>query len=179
MSHNASLKPVGDSVPKIDNELAVGEDLDFQRRWWRFEKVVWGAFLVIIICDLVGLFGRGWLARAEVSTPDKAFSVEYEWIERANTSSTMTLRFGTAAIRDGKVDVYVSDSVVQDLGAEQIMPQPLMSVVGQGGNVYRFPANGGTASVRIKLQPVTPGIHVFRVQSAGCVPVTARVYVLP
>jgi len=29
---------IDDSVAKVDDEVAGGEDLDFQRRWWKFER---------------------------------------------------------------------------------------------------------------------------------------------
>jgi hypothetical protein len=45
MSGAAFEKPVTDPVAKINKELAVGEDLAFQRRWWRFEGVVWAIFV--------------------------------------------------------------------------------------------------------------------------------------
>ncbi len=60
MSTQPLTKPVEDSVPKVSEAVAVGENLDFQRSWWRFERVVWSVFLVILICDVLGLFGRGW-----------------------------------------------------------------------------------------------------------------------
>ena len=53
-----STQPVTDSVPKINDELAVGEDLAFQRRWWRFENAVWIFFALLVILDLIGAFGR-------------------------------------------------------------------------------------------------------------------------
>ena len=179
MAHEAFLNPVADSVPKIDNELAVGEDLDFQRRWWRFEKIIWGLFLLVIACDLAGLFGRGWLAKAEASTPDKTLRMEYERVQRANTPSTMTLHFGPAALRDGQVHVFISDTVVHDLGAQRVAPQPAVSSVGHGGIDYSFPATGGSAAVQIQLQPSTPGVYAFSVQPSGHAPITARTLVLP
>ncbi len=57
------LKPVEDSVAKVNDEIAVGEDLNFQRRWWRFENAAWMFFGLIILLDLAGLFGRGPLPR--------------------------------------------------------------------------------------------------------------------
>ena len=57
-----------DSVAKINEELAVGEDLGFQRRWWRFERGVWIFFVVVIILDVAGLFGRGPLAYASANS---------------------------------------------------------------------------------------------------------------
>lgn len=34
-------KPVEDTVPKVNNEVAVGEDLNFQRAWWKVERGIW------------------------------------------------------------------------------------------------------------------------------------------
>lgn len=30
-------EPVQDSIPKINDELAVGTDMEFQDRWWRLK----------------------------------------------------------------------------------------------------------------------------------------------
>lgn len=86
--------PVEDSVPRV-GDVAVGEDLDFQRRWWRFERVVWTVFVIVLVCDLLGLFGRGWLAKAKRATPDHTLTLDYERVERASTPSVMTLHFGS------------------------------------------------------------------------------------
>ena len=58
-------KPVEDTVPKVDDTIAVGEDLEFQRKWWRFERVAWIIFALFVLADVLGLFGRGYLANAE------------------------------------------------------------------------------------------------------------------
>jgi hypothetical protein len=56
MATKTFTKPVQDSVAKVNDEVAVGEDLDFQRKWWRFENAAWVFFTLIIILDLGGLF---------------------------------------------------------------------------------------------------------------------------
>ena len=56
MATKTFSKPVGDSIAKVNNEVAVGENLDFQRKWWRFENFIWIFFTVIIVLDLAGLF---------------------------------------------------------------------------------------------------------------------------
>lgn len=175
---NPALTPVGDTVPKVDDELAVGEDLDFQRRWWRFERVVWAFFLVVIVCDLVGLFGHGPLAEATASTPDKSLSVDYERVARANTPSMITLHFGYGAIRDGQVSILMSDSIFKDLGAQRIVPQPAATTIGEEGVTYSFPATS-PAAVRIHLQPALPARPLIRFQLPDQPPVEARVLVLP
>jgi hypothetical protein len=179
MSAQPILKPVEDSVPKVSDAIAVGEDLDFQRKWWKFERFIWIVFLVLLICDVLGLFGRGWLANAQRETPDHALNLKYERIERASTPSIMTLNFGPAAIQNGEIKVFVSDSVVKPLGAQRIAPQPSVSQVGNGGITYTFAASQSPAVVQIQLEPSFPGIHRFRIQPIGSSAIDASVFVVP
>jgi hypothetical protein len=179
MSTKPKISPVEDTVSKVNEEVAVGENLEFQRRWWRFERVIWLIFSIVIVCDLVGLFGRGWLAKAQASVPDKSLTIEYDRVQRVNTPSTMTLHFGPGAIRNRQVKVYLSDSVVEDLGAQTIAPQPASSAIGRAGITYIFPATIDPAAVRIQLQPAAPGSYPFRIQVAGKPPIDARLLVMP
>lgn len=170
---------VEDTVPKVGGEVAVGEDLAFQRRWWRFEQILWIGFLLILACDLLGLFGRGWLAKAERSTSDHALTLDYERIERASTPSIMTMTFSPAAIHGGAVRLFVSESIVKPLGAQRISPQPVVSVLGEGGITYTFAATSAPAIAEIQLQPSFPGLHKIRVQVPGNEPIDANVFVVP
>lgn len=179
MDSEPRTKPVEDTVPKIDGSLAVGEDLEFQRKWWRFERVIWTVFLAIILCDVLGMFGKGWLSKAVRVSPDQAMTLNFERIERANTPSSMTLTFGTSAIHGGRIRVFVSDSVVRLLGAQRISPQPLDSTIGGGGITYTFPATQGPAAVEIMLQPSFPGRHSLRIQSLGSTSIDESIFVVP
>jgi hypothetical protein len=179
MSHIPFTKPVEDSVPKVGREIAVGEDMEFQRRWWRFERIVWPILLLIVVIDLLGGFGRGWLANARRTTPDQALTLNYERIERASTPSIMTLKFGPSAIHDGKINVFVSDSIVKPLGAQRIAPQPAASRIGNDGITYTFPVTELPASAQIALEPSFPGLHKFTMQVEGSTPIDATVFVVP
>src|ERR1700744_3801613 len=132
--------PVEDSVAKVNDEVAVGEDLDFQRKWWRFENAVWVVFTLIIILDLAGLFGRGPIAKAERRSADGTIDVKYERIERTDSPSIFNIQFGQSAIQDGKIQFYVSNSLVKELGAQRVIPAPQNTTVGEGGLTYIFPA---------------------------------------
>jgi hypothetical protein len=171
--------PVENSVPQVRDEVAVGENMDFQRKWWKFEKIVWPILVLILIVDILGGFGRGWLATARKSTPDNAMQMDYERIERSSTPSVMTFKFNDNAIHDGRIVLYVSDSVVKALGAMRIAPQPVMSSVGEGGITYVFPASKAPAMVQIQLEPSFPGSHQFTVRAEGSAPITASVFVVP
>ena len=171
--------PVSDSVAQVDREVAVGEDLDFQRRWWRFERAIWVLFVVILLLDLAGAFGRGPLAHAELHTPDGELRVNYERIERNGTPSMLTITLGPRSTAHGTATISLSDSVVSGLGTQRVIPQPATTVVGRDGLTYTFPVAGGPAVVRLQLQPSAAGIYAFTVAVPGEKPLAARVVVAP
>ena len=179
MPKSPFTSPVEDSVPMIDGSIAVGEDLEFQRKWWRFERMIWIFFAIILLCDLLGVFGRGVLSKATRVASDQTMTVDYERIARASTPSIMTLKFGASAIHDGKIQIYVSNSIVKPLGAQRISPQPAVSSLGNDGITYDFAATSVPADVQIELSPSFPGLHHFRMQVVGGSPVDGSIFVVP
>ncbi len=179
MPSKAETKPVGDDVPRVEGTVAVGEDLEFQRRWWRFEKIVWSLFILILLADLSGLLGRGPLANAERTGPDGSFKLKYERTLRENTASIMTLLPSASAVRHGELQVFVSASVVKQLGASRIIPEPKTSTLGNGGVLYTFPATNPPITVQIEVKPSFVGMHRFTVGIPGSGQVTAKSFVLP
>ncbi len=177
MSQIAFQKPVEDSVPKINDEVAVGEDLEFQRVWWKFERAVWIVFALLIVLDLAGLFGRGPIADAALANP--AMTIHYERIERSGTPSMLHIDFAPSAIHQGKLQLFVSESVVNKLGAQRIIPSPESSAVGNGGITYTFPATMAPAAVAFALQPDRPGVAHFDLQVPGAPPAQSTVYIVP
>lgn len=171
--------PVEDSVPKVQNAIAVGEDIEFQRKWWRFEKIIWAILLAIVLFDVLGGFGRGWLANACKSTPDGALTLNYERVMRASTPSVLTMQFGDTAIHNGRIILFISDSVVKRLGAQRVSPQPAVSSVGEGGITYVFPASQSPATLQIQLEPSFPGPQKFRIQAEGSAAINGQVFVMP
>jgi hypothetical protein len=177
VSEDAFQKPVENSVPRINDEVAVGEDLDFQRRWWKFEGVMWWVFAFILLADLAGALGRGPLAHAHLS--NRSMEVKYERIERAGTPSILQVRFASGAPIGDKAKLFVSQSVVDELGAQRIIPAPFESAVGDGGVTYTFPRTGPDASIEFALQPERAGLYHFGIGIAGEPLLKARVAVVP
>lgn len=172
-------KPVEDSIGKVNDELAVGSDLPFQRRWWRFERMVWIVFLAMIAADLLGFFGRGYFAIASLHPADGAIDVKYERIERVSTPSILTIRFGNKAIRDGRIQLWASEDLVSRLGAERVIPQPSTSAIGEGGISYTFTATTTPATVQFALEPPRIGICHLLLRVPGFHSVKLSVLVMP
>ncbi len=175
----AELKHVRDDVPQVDGDIAVGEDLAFQRRWWTFEKAVWSFFVLILIADLSGALGRGPLANAKAKTADGTLQVKYERVLRENTSSILTVLPGPGAVHNKQLQLFVSDSILKQFGAQRIIPQPDVSTVGRGGVTYAFPATTLPITIQFELKPSFIGMHAFTVAVPGADSVQAKSFVLP
>jgi hypothetical protein len=170
----------GDEVPKVDDAVAVGEDLRFQERWWTFERIVWGCFALILLADVLGIFGRGWLAKAELHGAASGLDVKYERVERAMTPSVLSIQFQPSAVRNGQVQLFVSNSMVKELGTQRVIPQPEHSILGDGGILYSFPAQGREPlTVDLELESSFPGVHPFTLQVPGMQATGGRIVVVP
>ena len=159
--------PVGDTVPKVNHEIAVGEDVQFQRRWWKFERAIWVLFSLIVVLDLVGVFGRGPVAKASKVTADGSMTVLYERIERTGTPSILTIKFNNLAIRNHQIQLWASESLITQLGNKEIAPQPQASVVGEDGILYSFPSTIQPATAVFSLRPSAPGLYYLTLRNAG------------
>ena len=179
MPTGSRTSPVEDSVPLVNNEVAVGEDLEFQRRWWRFENILWIVLVVILALDVTGLLGRGYLAKGTAQTKDGSMVVKYERIERFKTPSILTIQFGPSALQNGKLILWTSDSLVKDLGAQRVIPQPEASVIGEGGLRYVFGATPGPSLVQFALEPGKIGLHHLTLRVPGSEDLKLDVAVLP
>src|SRR4051812_16139311 len=77
--------------------IETGFDETFERKWIRFEHVVWGVMIVVVIAGLIGGLGRGPAARAQAGVPP--ILIEYERIVRYQTPTEITVRSaGTTGI---------------------------------------------------------------------------------
>jgi hypothetical protein len=91
----------------------------------------------------------------------------------------MRIDFQPGAAQAGVYKLYVSASVIQELGNQRIAPEPQVSAVGDGGYVYTFPALGQPASVSLSLEPASPGIYHFTLRVPGGQSLERTIVVVP
>ena len=178
MSDVPFQEQVADSVPKINNEVAVGEDLNFQRRWWKFEGVMWWLIAGMLLLNFAGAFGRG--PRAHVRIRGDAMVVKYDRVERTGTPSILVVQLQPQVFGDRTVKLHVSQSLVEELGTQRVIPSPSDTAIGNGGLTYTFSTQTRPPGfVEFALQPAKPGIYHFSLQVAEYPPINARVIVVP
>ena len=177
---------VEDSVAKVNNEIAVGSDLAFQRKWWRFERAVWVLFVIVVVLDVLGLFGRGPIANARLESPDKSFTVKYERIERFRTPSILSVVISPSAIHDGKFQIWLSQRYVDPLGNQRIIPQPLTSQPLDGGILYTFQVGTQPVgsrredpTIQFALEPGEAGVFHLQIGIPQGPQVQTNIFVMP
>lgn len=143
------------------------------------ETFVWVCFLIFLILSFAGVFGRGPVAHAQAKSADGSFLVRYERIQRFSTPSVLTIDFQPSAIHDGTIQLWASDSLVKPLGNQRVVPQPLKSVVGNGGILYTFPATTSPASVEFQAEPSKLGLSELTLRQPGSDGVTTKIFVMP
>lgn len=179
MPAQSPTKPVTDTVAKVNNDVAVGSDLAFQRRWWKFEIGVWTAFTILIVLALIGFLGRGPWAHKQVRTADGSLQLQYERVARFGTASVLTIKPGPDAARGGRLQLWASGDLIQSLGAQRVEPQPTESTLTGGGVLYTFPVGAWPWTIQISLQPRSPGVQRVYLRVPGHEQAELHIFVMP
>lgn len=130
-------------------DLEITQDLEFQKRSWKAQRVGWAVIALLILGGLLGVFGRGFAARAVAGYPDSPVSFEYERFTPSQSTTSLLLRLGAGVDR-----VSISKAYLERVQIEAITPQP-EAVEARGTHytyIFRRTANAN--------EPITVVIHV-------------------
>jgi hypothetical protein len=151
----------------IDDELEVGFDQTFERKWRRLELASHAIMALFVLAALLGLFGRGPLSHRTHMSANGRLSLDYEPLVRWGTSTQVTVHLSTPDVRPAadegafqKIWVSVNNAVVEPLGLQQVIPQPDATKAIDGGTMYEFavPPGQDDALVRFVLKPSAVGL---------------------
>ena len=135
----------------------VGEDIRFQRRVWRFQRIGWGGMALLILSGLAGVFGGGPLADASGRSADGAVLVDWERIERVGRDSELRLR--TVAPHVGPLELRLEGELAGEVELGRIEPEPAAEARAPERIWFRFdpPPPGERAEIVLQLRSDRPG----------------------
>lgn len=107
-----------------DRGLELDQDLPFQERAWRAERIAWVVLIIVVVAALVGVFGTGPLSSTTAGGSETGISASYERFVRHDGRSSLELRISPEGASEGQVEVWLSASYLEDIQIEQISPQP-------------------------------------------------------
>ena len=133
-------------VPIRPDGLQLDDHPDWQRLFWRAERIGWAGFALVIGMALAGLTGRGgWLAVAEHRAG--AALVEAPRFSRRGETALMEVAFGIGA---GRHLLAIGGGFLVHYEVVGIVPPPLRSVAAGDGLALQFDTVG-TAPHRVRL----------------------------
>jgi hypothetical protein len=142
------------AVPGLD----LDQDLAFQERSWRVERIVGWGMVVLVVAALLGLLGAGPLSRAEVTSD--ALQLQYPRFSRVQSSETLKVRIGADAVRDRETRLWVDRRYLDDSRIESILPPPVRVEAAPDRLVLAFAVAepGRPLEVTLTLQPERIGV---------------------
>jgi hypothetical protein len=134
--------------PAVPASLA--EVAEFQRREWAVRRAGWIVLWALLAAAAAGLFGRGPLARAQVTAPG-GLRVDFERFARKLTPTNLTITIPASAHADTTV-LWLDRRYADHMEVQHIKPEPLDVAADSLRLVYRFLTLGGDRPVRVTLQ---------------------------
>ncbi|MFS8607463.1 MAG: hypothetical protein LOD94_05645 [Gammaproteobacteria bacterium] len=105
--------------------LQIVEDVTFQQRTWKVERVGWIVIAAIVIAALCGLFGGGWLGRAAVRAGDGSLSLEYDRLWRVRSPASLEVDVKSSGLDEEGVRVWIARDYIGSMSSTEITPQPV------------------------------------------------------
>lgn len=146
------------TVPTKGRRPGIEEDLAFQQKDWRVQRVGWAGFALVILAGLAGLLGSGPLSNARTGGGD-APEVQYQRFVRHGAQADLTIR--TVAASAEPLRVAISRAYLAAVHLQQVLPTPQRVHHAGSMLVYTFerPEQADNVDVRFVFQPDELGYH--------------------
>ena len=132
--------------------LDLDEDLHFQRRQWRWERIAWVAMGGLIAYSLAGGFGGGGpLSSTDAVTADGSVRVHYERFARQLTPNSVDITVRQPP--DGRpAQIQLSGDYLSSVTVKSAVPQPDTSFAAENGYLFAFKRLSGVVETKVELQ---------------------------
>jgi len=136
------------------------QDITFQRREWRVQRIGWVLLTLFIAAALAGLLGgRGPLVKASARAPGGTLAVEYDRFVRQEAETTISVQARSADAASDELRVWILRPYLDAVTITSITPEPERVVLDEPRATYVFRVSPGTGTsvVRFELQVRTVG----------------------
>jgi hypothetical protein len=164
-------------------DLEINENIDFQRRIWRFQTAGRTVMALVLVAALLGLLGPGLLSNgASADSPQAELGVkEYEKFLRFMKPTTLRIGMEPGAVTERAARVWFDRQYIEGVQIQHITPQPERVEAGSKGFTYVFNVEDPDQATvfSFDLQPQKMGLLQGRVGLEGGEPVSFKQFVYP
>ena len=168
-----------DQRVKRVGSLQIEQDLEHQRRAWKWRRIGWTLIAVVLLAALAGLFGPpGPLSHATAGEPGSALWVEHPRFLRMSHPAAMRVHLRTA---DPAPRLWLDERLLGSLDVDHLIPQAESATAAPGRVVFEFATQpaAGTAVVLLAIEATGPGLVDGRMGLVGGPEVRVRQLVYP
>jgi hypothetical protein len=130
-------------------DLEINQDLNFERRSWRVERIAWIMAALILVAALLGFLGPGPLGKATATSPDKSFSVDYFRVEHYQAPVELRFHIAGRFAKDGDLHVWLDRAFVEALEIKHIDPKPQSVQISGERFVYAFKTADAPTTIKL------------------------------
>jgi hypothetical protein len=120
-------------------EIEIDEDLEFQRRYWRVQRIGWVLLALFLMAAAIGLFGGGMVSRT--TARGHGLTIEYSRFARENAPMLIVVRVPASVAQAGQIQLSFNADYIAKLSFQRITPQPQAVEAAAGRVTFQFLAN--------------------------------------
>jgi len=159
--------------PARSSQFQIDEDLKFQRREWKIQRVGWLAMALVIIAALLGVFGTGPLSSATIE--GEGLRLEHERLCRLQRGTQLRFTIGETG---DPVRLLIGGEYLDSVMIDRITPEPAKAEAVSDGVVFQF-AVQGPAAVTFHLTPKKFGSVSGKARLGQAAPISFTQFIYP
>jgi hypothetical protein len=154
--------------------LQLKEDLEFQRREWRFQRVSWWGLSTFVVVAMLGVFGGGPLSTASATSADGVLRVKYERFVRVGARTRLVIDSQRSAERATNLELRIARPYYEAMRLE-VTPAAADLSIGPSTVTLRFAVSAQEPlTVFLDADPAWSGSHATTISAGGGTSVDIR-----
>jgi hypothetical protein len=140
-------------------ELDVGQDLEFEKRWWKIERTGWAVIALVLLAALLGFLGPGPLTKKTAGMRNGPLWLEYYRFQRYQAPVELRVNVGAGAAKDNHLGLWINQQYIEAIQIHHVDPEPESVELAGQRFVYTFKAAELSAAGKIvfHFKPTTFG----------------------
>jgi hypothetical protein len=152
-------------VEKVFTALEIDESIDLHIKAWRIQPIAWFFIMLFIATGALGLYGTGWLSKAEFSS--NHVTVRYEKYFRYGAQMKLEVSDMNSF---GQTVLMFNGDYLSNFSVESVVPEPDRINISGGAIHYFFKGSSGSRKIAFFLVPQEVG------RISGALKVNDRVF---
>ncbi len=104
-------------------DLDLDQDLAFEERQWKIQRVGWVVMALIVVAALLGVFGSGPLSAATVGD-EASLALQYQRFVRHQGQGELVVRVAPNETVEGRVEFWLTTEFLGEIDLQGISPEP-------------------------------------------------------